>query len=297
MAITDEHQTTESADARWVVGHDGSKGAAQAVRWCLAHAPQRLQSVEIVRAWQLPAVDVPWSRDTIADMEPSAVCSDLADLVEQFASAGIDLASRVVQGGASRVLLEASDDAELLVVGSRGLGGFGRLLLGSVSSQCAAHARRPTVDVPTNAPVADPVRRVVVGVDGSEGSRAALMWALDFAPDGATIHVVGAWRPSHSAAVATVQFHSHELRQTRQQFHDLVDSIGPEVVGEHQLERDFIKTDPTRALLDASARADLVVVGQRGHSGLSAVILGSVSTHVLHHSTIPIAIIPNPSPR
>jgi nucleotide-binding universal stress UspA family protein len=87
--------------------------------------------------------------------EVSVIRREAEDLIERSLAkvaddvAGLDIERGVVEGTASEVLLERAKDADLLVVGSRGLGGFAGLLLGSVSQQCVIHTTRPTVVVPS----------------------------------------------------------------------------------------------------------------------------------------------------
>jgi nucleotide-binding universal stress UspA family protein len=143
-----------------VVGVDGSEGAAEALRWALGEARLRRAKVLVVHAWTVPLVLSVPSDETFGVPEPAAsmqeVCAALhkeADNVLQGALEGIDaddveVEAHVVEGKVVRVLVEAANDADILVVGSRGLGGFTGLLLGSVSQQCAHNAPCPLVIVP-----------------------------------------------------------------------------------------------------------------------------------------------------
>lgn len=143
-----------------VVGVDGSEGAAKALRWALGEARLRSASLRIVHAWSVPLVLSIPSADAFGIPEPAesmqqvrAALHKEADNVLEAAlhrieADDIEVEAEVVEGKAARVLIEAATDADLLVVGSRGLGGFTGLLLGSVSQQCAHHARCPVVIVP-----------------------------------------------------------------------------------------------------------------------------------------------------
>ena len=129
-----------------VVGVDGSSHSAKAVAWALEHARATGGSVELTIAWAWPVM---YGLPIVVDgIDPAA---DAQAIVEK-AAVGADLPAdrlrtNVVRGAAATVLVHRSREADLLVVGSRGHGGFGELLLGSVSSQCVHHARCPVVVV------------------------------------------------------------------------------------------------------------------------------------------------------
>ncbi|MFK8025644.1 MAG: universal stress protein [Ilumatobacter sp.] len=278
---------------RWTVGHDGSGGASHAARWALEQATGRDVDVVVVRGWDIPALDFPFPSEAMEDFVPPAVSGDIGEIEASAAERGVSLGSSVVRGAAVNVLLDEAVDSSLVVVGSRGMGGFRRLLLGSVSSQCAAHATVPTVVVPATAPQRA-VRRIVVGLDGSDRSRRALAWAMEFAPEGCEMLVVGAWMPSKSGFVAVAQHYSDEHRQARDRFDEILDEVEADPDGV-PFERRFVFADPAATLLEEAESSDLVVVGQRGHSGVSAAILGSVSMQVLHRSPVAVAVIPDGS--
>jgi nucleotide-binding universal stress UspA family protein len=136
-----------------VVGIDGSEHAEKALRWALAEARLRDARVRIVVAWHLPTVvagATDFVRPLAADAEATwrEVAEEIvADAAGEAAGEGVPAETRVVRGQAADVLVEAAAGADLLVVGSRGRGGFGSLLLGSVGAQCAHHAPCPLVIV------------------------------------------------------------------------------------------------------------------------------------------------------
>jgi nucleotide-binding universal stress UspA family protein len=137
--------------ARIVVGVDDSKGARVALDWALDEARRHQAQVNLVHAYQL---EVAWiDREDIArwaEMERGAAEYALQDLLKELSiPAGVELDAQVVEGNPVDVLVEASADADLLVVGSRGRGGFTGLLIGSVSQRCVERARCPVVVVPT----------------------------------------------------------------------------------------------------------------------------------------------------
>ncbi len=138
-----------------VVGVDGSTGAERAVSWALGEARAHGDTVVLVHAWQYPSVGVTkYAGDTIPvfgrdDLEKLAneVLERWAEEARQRAGA-VRVEGRLVEGHPAEALVAAADGARLLVVGCRGLGGFAGMLMGSVSSGCAHHARCPIVIVP-----------------------------------------------------------------------------------------------------------------------------------------------------
>jgi nucleotide-binding universal stress UspA family protein len=135
-----------------VVGVDGSETARLATRWAAREARERGATLRLVSAWSLPTGTyygpAPVSDDLVKDLVKAAEDTLAVALQEVRDEAGlIDVETSVEEGQASQVLLDASRTADLLVVGSRGLGGFRELLLGSVSQQLAHHATCPVVIV------------------------------------------------------------------------------------------------------------------------------------------------------
>jgi len=129
---------------RIVVGLDGSAEAFAALDWAIALASGSAAEITVVEAWQKPPVFMHASVVAAAAEGEQA----LAKTVGQVDNAGVSISTRYVEGPSAAVLVEASRDADLLVVGSRGLGGFTGLLLGSVSTQCVHHAHCPVLVIP-----------------------------------------------------------------------------------------------------------------------------------------------------
>ncbi|MFJ8162515.1 universal stress protein [Streptomyces sp. NPDC096136] len=131
--------------ARIVVGVDGSEPSRKALRWALAQARRQNAAVEAVTGWTIPAtssfVPVPAS-----DLE-AAARQALAHAVDQerHTAPEVPLNTHIVLGHPAQLLVDTANGADLLVVGSRGLGGFTGTLLGSVSRYCVEHATCPVV--------------------------------------------------------------------------------------------------------------------------------------------------------
>jgi nucleotide-binding universal stress UspA family protein len=134
-----------------VVGIDGSEESKQALRWALAEARLRGTSIDAVYAWSIP-VGVTWApafdEQTLGLMRGAAETT-LADTVNEVVNdaSDIEIQKHAIEGPPGAMLVAKAEGAELLVVGSRGLGGFKELLLGSVGHQCAQHAPCPVVIV------------------------------------------------------------------------------------------------------------------------------------------------------
>ncbi|MEU8515266.1 universal stress protein [Kitasatospora sp. NPDC048722] len=142
----------------------------------------------------------------------------------------------------------------------------------------------------------DSAPRVVVGVDGSPSSHAALRWALRHATlIGGVVDAVGAWEPpSHIGWSAPVVDHSFDREVAEKRFADELDRVlGDRVLGEGrtvEVRRTMVMGDPSDVLLNASRGAELLVVGSHGRSGLTRALLGSVSTRVTQHATCPVVV-------
>jgi nucleotide-binding universal stress UspA family protein len=142
--------TTEpEAGRRIVVGVDGSAPSKAALAWSARQARLTGATVEAVIAWQYPATygyTMPTAPEINYNYEEIAA-KVIADTIAEFRGQDnqVEIISRVVEGNAAQALLDASAGAELLVVGSRGHGGFFEALLGSVGQHCVHHATCPVV--------------------------------------------------------------------------------------------------------------------------------------------------------
>lgn len=137
------------APNRIVVGVDGSDSSFEALRWAARLGVATGATIEAVTAWHYPNYVMDGLGDHRPDQDAATIVGDA--VVSVFGSdVPFGLTQRSEQGPPARVLLEASRGAEMLIVGSRGHGGFAGLLLGSVSSQCAEHAHCPVLVVHPN---------------------------------------------------------------------------------------------------------------------------------------------------
>lgn len=277
-----------------VAGIDGSDLANEAARWAAAEAARHRCVLRLVRAYQLPpssaaeASSLLWSHAHhqlwTAAHHARAVVPELA--VEQA----------VVEGDPVEVLLHEAAGARVLVVGTRGIGGFASLLVGSVGAALARRAPCPLVVVrgPVLSDAAlmhtDRTRPLVVGVDGSPASETALAFAFAEADAwAAPLVAVHAWiehleTPDAPGGLAELEEQERELLGER-----LAGWTGkyPGV----RVSRELVHGPPARALVARSAHARLVVVGSSGRGPVGRVLLGSTGRALLHHALAPVAVV------
>jgi nucleotide-binding universal stress UspA family protein len=284
-----------------VVGVDGSPQSEVAAQHAADAAVRRAAPLLLVHGYLHPfRYGVPFDPYAVRLPPPSADAVQMLDEIAAELRAGrprLTVANRQAPGGPAAALVDASQHAQLVVVGSRGHGGFAGLLLGSVSAQVAAHAHSPVLVVrPPDKPAEPPgtaAGPVVVGVDGSPGSAVALSFAADEAAvRETTLIVMHIWslntsnRPRKTyeetetaAAEDAESVVAGAVEQARAE-HPKVD-VEPRLV--HAL-------DPTKALTDTSREAGLLVVGSRGHGGFTGLLLGSTSQTLVHHAHCPVVI-------
>ncbi|MBA9002770.1 universal stress protein [Thermomonospora cellulosilytica] len=280
-----------------LVGVDGSGISLDAVEWAAREARLHDASLRIVHAV------VPWLFDVPADPRVSAVREWLHDngravLAKAVAAAtaaepAVKVSADLIPGGPAKVLLEAAQDADMVVVGSTGVGGIAGALLGSTALQVVSYAPCPAVAV--RPPVGRAPGEVVVGVDGSTSCRSAVRFAFqEAALRGAGVRAVLAFTHPISTGPGDMQplVYDPALLAVEQE-RALAESLAghrqrhPDVA----VVRQVVHARAARALAEASAGADLLVVGSRGRGGFTGLLLGSVGHAMLHHARCPVAVI------
>ena len=223
---------------------------------------------------------------------PRRARAHLAAAVVAAREAAPDLEPRagVLDGYPVPGLVAESRAAQLVVIGDRGLGGVAGLLLGSVAFGLGAHAACPTVVVRGRADAAE--GPVVVGVDGSAVSDAAVAFAFEAAsPRRAPLLAVHVWSdlqldPGTLPAAHWDSIEQRERERLAERLAGWRDKF-PDVAVEQVVAQDH----PSRVLVEQSRGAQLAVVGSRGRGGLGGLLLGSVSHAVLHRADCPVAIV------
>jgi len=205
----------------------------------------------------------------------------------------VETTTQVAIGAPIEVLGSEARRAQLLVLGDRGLGGLTGLLLGSVAVGLAAHGACPVVIVRgERGGAGNEERPVVVGIDDSSLSEAAMAFAFDAAATrGVGLVVVHAWSPTAvDKALEPVMDWAAVADEEEAVLAERLSGWGqkyPQVT----VRRSVVRDGAARALVDASRGAQLVVVGSRGRADAAGLFLGSVSHGVLHAAHCPVAIV------
>ena len=280
-----------------VVGIDGSESALQATRWAAIEARRMQRPLRLVHGSIWPMVHHPTPLRLSLDYHEAMVEEARgwvrrARATVEEAAPGVAVEEVVRTGAPVPVLLEEAEGAYEVVVGSRGLGGFTGLLVGSVAVGLTHHAPCPVVVVRADG---DPTGPVVVGVDGTSASEAAIGYAFDAASRaGAPLCALCTWSDAEIAErwvapTGTVQWEAVEDEQRRVLGERLASwqEKYPNVAVEQVVARDR----PAHRLLERGRRARLLVVGCRGRGGFTSMLLGSTSRALVHHAPCPLAVV------
>jgi nucleotide-binding universal stress UspA family protein len=288
-----------AADHVLTVGVDGSGTSATALMWAAREADRRKAGLRVVHSYATPlyggdlagpivypAIDL---EELHTDYERN-VDKQLAPIRDEFPNLKVE--TRVEASWPSTMLIEQSKDADMVVVGSQGTGAMAALFLGSVAHHVAHAAPCAAVLVP-HGTVGSAIHHVVVGTDGSPASDVALRWAKhEAALWGARLTVVHAWDYPYLDAIASVQM-TTEADFVLAQASELLDQPGAAPV---LVETELLRGAPAMTLIDASATADLLVVGARGRGAIRSALLGSTSSYAIQHARCPVVVVHVPKP-
>jgi nucleotide-binding universal stress UspA family protein len=288
-----------------VVGVDGSASALNAAGWAAGEAAFRHVPLRLVHGVHVPVSEaayigrlgVPTSFFEILDSDGRRYLADAEAAVRQ-AYPEVEVDTDLLSGYPVPVLISLSQTARLMVLGSRGLGGFSGLLAGSTAVALVRHGHCPVAVIhgpapegalPTGGPV-------VVGVDGSPASEAAIAMAFEEASlrnvDLVAVHTWLDFSSDYSYAYAR-QF-MIDWKEIETEAHELLpqrlagwQEKYPEVTVKRVVTRDR----PAHHLLEHAAQAQLLVVGSQGRGGMSGMLLGSTSQALIYHSPCPLLVV------
>lgn len=289
---------------RIVVGVDPSPAGRRALEWAVREALARGAELIAVRSWQARALVLGFDSAVYAELgdahrqlvaEAQQVLDDELKLaLDAVPGAGaLAVSGKVVPVPAAHWLVEASAEADLVVVGSRGAGVLSRAVLGSVSSSVLHHASCPVAVVPEAAAdegVEPP--RVLVGVDHSPHARAALRFAVEHARrHGAVLVPVHVHEPA-LAVETDLDLRGLDLRDLEgAERPSLLRAAADAGAGDLDVQPEVCTGHPS-AVLNALARPqDVLVTGSRGRGGFLGLLLGSTSTQCAQHATCPVVVV------
>jgi len=296
--------------ARVVVGVDGSPGARVALRAALVAAVRRRARLDVVTVVPIPSAWLVWTRaapielpdalEIRADIE-TRVRALVDEAVREMSGvpgvADLDIGTVVVEGAVVPALLDEADGAGLLVVGGRDQTSTPTALIGSVALHSVSHAPCPVL-IARRPPDGGPgTARIVVGVDGSAGSRAAVAAAVEEAMrGGAEVEAVAVF--SMSADWTDMASGLLSVEQVREELVQRTEDIVAQVLAGCP-DTDRLPTIRTRvidgradAVLDEEARdAHLLVIGSHGHATLPGLLLGSTALHCAMHSQASVLVV------
>ena len=274
-----------------VVGVDGSHHSDAAIEWAARYAEEHRRPLTIVHAAGSIAranalVDPAVTRQSLR-MAGRRITDAALGAVQKIAP-DLEVSVHMPLAEPRDVLLEAAEHASVVVLGSRGRGSIATFLLGSISVGVSSHAPCPVVVV-RSVPEGG---HVVVGVDGTEVTSAALEFAFDTASwQHRRLDVVHTWGGDgpYPALLTYEQRHElmaeHELR--------VAESLAgfAEKYPDVEVAQYIVENEPAKALVAASEKAALVVVGSRGRGDAASVLLGSVSRSVVEHARCSVAVV------
>jgi len=283
-----------------VVGVDGSLGSQNAVRWGLTLAERRHAPVRLIHAFDPPLHELRIGGSEVgtvgSSFEGARKLLDATYDAARLSHPRLTITSELVDDGPASALIEASRDAATVVIGAHGIHDFSYFVAGSTTMNIASHAHCTVVAVPNKKAQTVPGRGIVVGVDGSEVSEAAIHYAFEEASEtGQALTAVHAWTDplTPNALGWTISTLYDEEAYARDQEILLAESLAgwTEKYPDVEVTRRVLHEQPVQALAGEAKNAALLVVGCRGLGAMRSMLLGSVSHGVLHLAACPVAVV------
>ncbi|MGW1162363.1 universal stress protein [Streptomyces sp. NPDC002513] len=292
------------------VGLDGSSESRAAAEWAAREATLRGLPLRLVHVWEPvpdPLAQAPLLGPETQQHWTEKIPRETAEGL-RLRHPGVAVSVEHLVGRPAELLVRAAEDAELLVLGSRALGGVGGFLVGSVSLAVVADAVRPVVLVRAGEQAADEHERDPAGIPSAAGPFRPVVLGLDLgSPDAsligfafeeaerraAALHVVHGWKmpfTSVDALAAGVDLYSEYARDRAAALSETLGAWRQKYPAVEVVEQPRMGT-AAGLLVDASREASLVVVGRRIRRGSLGTHVGSVTHAVLHHATAPVAVV------
>ncbi len=277
-----------------VVGVDGSSASNAAVTWAARDAAMRNVPLTLVHMLStyvptFPQIPLPGGVAVWQEEDARLVLEEAAKLARESAGGAVVIGTELKSSPPIPTLVQLSEDADMVVVGSYGRGAVGRALLGSVSSGVLRGAACPVAIIPADEPDIREDAPVLVGIDGSPASELATAIAFDEASRrGVDLRAVHAWSDVEILDLGGLDWPA--LREESEQI--LAERLAgwQERYPDVAVQRLVVCDRPARELVNQSKSAQLVVLGSRGRGGIARVLLGSVSNAVVHSVHTPIIV-------
>lgn len=295
-----------------LVGLDGSTNSEIAMWWAVDIAVASKRPLRLLTSYSLPVmVGLGAAAGYMGPMLTSEEIHQIDDAHRQAIEAAkakvlaahpdLVVETFLDQGAPATALLKASEDAAMIVLGTRGIGSAHALVLGSVSYSVAHRAKCPVVLIPESSDRTKP-GRVVVGVDGSENSIQAAVWALHFAESqGRSVELVSAWHYPYAAMSPEIgmvmgpdieELRLAMQRDARQIVQHVKERLSVDEGSRVSITTEVVEGSATEVLVQHAEPQDYLVVGSRSRSMLVSALLGGTTLALAHRSRCPIVIVP-----
>ncbi|WAZ19488.1 universal stress protein [Streptomyces cinnabarinus] len=293
-----------------VAGLDGSPESRAAAEWAAREAKLLGLPLKIVQVWEpVPAhlAQAPLLGTETHQHWSERIPRETAEGL-RLRHPGVEVTTAQLHGTPAEALTKAAEDAELIVLGSRGMSGIGGFMVGSVGLSVVAHTARPVVLVRAGEQAADehvadpagipsaatPYRPVLLGLDAAHPDDAVLEFAFEAAARrGTGLRVLYGWNlPPYYVYGLTADAELHD-EIAGQHAVELARALRPwrEKYPAVEVTEQVPSGSPGVRLVDAAQEASLVVIGRRVRRSPFGAHIGPVAHAVLHHSTAPVAVV------